>query len=185
MVTRDDLPDGGAAHVAATISALHRLLPKVGVEVLISDLAGDAGALAQVMSAGPEVLNHNLETVERLYPAVRPQADYQRSLKLLNRARKMERGAVIKSGLMLGLGETYAEVLAAMKDLRRAGCQILTMGQYLAPSPNHFPVARYLPPEEFDDYHVQALKLGFKAVASSPLVRSSYRAHEMYAQAVG
>lgn len=183
MVTRDDLPDGGATHMAATVEALHRLLPEVGVEVLISDLAGNSDSLAKVVGAGPQVLNHNLETVARLYPAVRPQANYQRSLKLLRRARKMEREVVTKSGLMLGLGETHAEVLTAMHDLRLAGCQIMTLGQYLAPSPKHYPVARYVHPNEFAAYHQQALKLGFKAVASSPLVRSSYRAEAMYAQA--
>ncbi|MCB2227979.1 MAG: lipoyl synthase [Desulfarculaceae bacterium] len=180
MVTRDDLPDGGAAHVAATIAALGQYLPGVGVEVLISDLGGDPEALATVLAAAPQVLNHNLETVPRLYEAVRPQADYGRSLELLSRA--SQAGHVTKSGLMLGLGESEDEVLAALQDLRSVGCQILTLGQYLAPSARHYPVARYVPPEEFDHYRERALAMGFGAVASAPLVRSSYQAQAMYQQ---
>ncbi len=184
MVTRDDLADGGAGHVARTVRLLQRRRPGTGVEVLVSDFAGDRAAVATVLDAGPQVFNHNLETVARLYQRVRPQADYRRSLEVLRLARRADPGVVTKSGLMLGLGETRAEVLKAMADLRRAGCRVLTMGQYLAPSPEHHPVERYVHPEEFDDYGRQALDLGFAAVASAPLVRSSYNAQAMYARAL-
>jgi lipoic acid synthetase len=183
MVSRDDLADGGAAWVAATMVAVRRRCPGVRLEALVSDLGGDAAALARVLAAGPEVLNHNLETVPRLYGRVRPQADYGRSLTLLARVRALAPAAVIKSGLMLGLGEEPHEVLAAMDDLRAAGCQALTLGQYLAPSAAHLPMARYLPPEEFAWLGQQARGKGFLAVASAPLVRSSHGAEGLYAQA--
>ena len=181
MVTRDDLADGGAGQVARTVRALRRLQPGLGVEVLVSDLGGGRSALETVLAAGPQVLNHNLETVPRLYGQVRPQADYRRSLELLARAAKAD--MVTKSGLMLGLGEEIGEVLAVMDDLRRAGCRILTLGQYLAPSPDHHPVVRYLEPRQFEQLAVEARKRGFAAVASGPYVRSSYRAGHLYAQA--
>jgi lipoic acid synthetase len=160
MVTRDDLPDGGASHVAGTIKEIRRLNPGIGIEVLISDLKGDAAALGTVLDAGPEVLNHNLETIFRLYPEVRPQADYQGSLQLINRAH--EAGSVTKSGLMLGLGEQEQEVLTALEDLRAAGCDLLTLGQYLAPSRRHHPVVRYVTPEEFQVYEEKALAIGIQ-----------------------
>ncbi len=181
MVTRDDLADGGAGQVARTVRALHRLGSGLGVEVLISDLGGSRRALETVLAAGPQVLNHNLETVPRLYPRVRPQAGYRRSLELL--ARAADAGMVTKSGLMLGLGEETGEVLAVMDDLVRAGCRLLTLGQYLAPSPGHHPVARYLEPREFGQLAAQARKRGFAAVASGPYVRSSYRAGQLYERA--
>lgn len=184
MVTRDDLPDGGAAQVAACVAAVRRRCPGVAVEVLASDLMGDADALAVVLAAGPVVFNHNVETVPRLYAAVRPQASYRRSLEVLAAARELAPGVVTKSGLMLGLGEEREEVLAVLGDLRAAGCVSLTMGQYLAPSPRHHPVARYVPPEEFEELGEAARGLGFKAVASAPLVRSSYRAQDAWRQAM-
>ena len=181
MVTRDDLPDGGAAHVAATIEALHQALPGVGVEALISDLGGSADYLQTVLAAGPRVLNHNLETVPRLYGELRPQARYHRSLEVLGRA--ADAGALTKSGLMLGLGESRDELLAVFDDLLATGCRMLTLGQYLAPSREHHPVVRYVPPEEFDSLREDALARGFVAVASGPYVRSSYQAGELWRQA--
>ena len=180
MVTRDDLPDGGARHVAQTIEAIHERCPGVGVEVLISDLSGSWAALEMVLAAAPEVLNHNLETVPRLYPQVRPQAHYHRSLELLARASSHVPPFVTKSGIMLGLGETKEEVLHIMDDLREAGCHLLTLGQYLAPSKQHHSVIRYIPPAEFAEYEAEALARGFLATTSAPLVRSSYHAEELY-----
>jgi lipoyl synthase len=180
MVTRDDLPDGGAEHLVQTVEAIRKACPGVGIELLISDLAGNWEALEKVLKAGPEVLNHNVETVPRLYPQVRPQANYQRSLDVLNRASKYSPPLVTKSGLILGLGETKGEVFKAMDDLRKNGCQLLTLGQYLSPSDRHHPVIRYIPPVEFSEYEKEALARGFSGVASAPLVRSSYRAEELY-----
>lgn len=176
-VTRDDLPDGGAAHFAATIREIRTRLPDASVEVLIPDFQGDARALDIVLAAQPDILNHNLETVERLHPAVRPQADYHRSLAVLGHA--AQGAARVKSGLMLGMGETEAELSAALRDLRAAGVSLLTLGQYLAPSASHHPVARFVPPVEFDRWRDEALALGFKSVASAPHVRSSYHAEEL------
>ena len=184
MVTRDDLPDGGAEHIARTIRAIRRECPGVGVEMLISDLAGNRAALKTVLKAGVEVLNHNIETVPRLYPAVRPQADYRRSIDLLAASKELAPQILTKSGMMLGLGETRDEVLQAMDDLIGAGCGLLTLGQYLAPSDRHHPVVRYVTPEEFDAYRVAAKKRGFSGVASAPLVRSSYRAGLLYQNAL-
>jgi lipoic acid synthetase len=184
MVTRDDLPDGGAEHIARTIRAIRRQCPGVGVEMLISDLAGNRAALKTVLKAGVEVLNHNIETVPRLYPAVRPQADYGRSIDLLAASKELAPQILTKSGIMLGLGETRDEVLQVMDDLIGAGCELLTLGQYLAPSERHHPVVRYVTPEEFDDYQVAAKKRGFSGVASSPFVRSSYRAGWLYQNAL-
>ena len=184
MVTRDDLPDGGAEHIARTIRAIRRECPGVGVEMLISDLAGNRAALKTVLKAGVEVLNHNIETVPRLYPAVRPQADYRRSIDLLAASKELAPQILTKSGIMLGLGETRDEVLQAMDDLIGAGCELLTLGQYLAPSDRHHPVVRYVTPEEFDAYRVAAKKRGFSGVASAPLVRSSYRAGLLYQNAL-
>jgi len=183
MVSRDDLPDGGAEQVAAAVAEIRRRRPGVGVEVLVSDLGGDPRALETVLAARPEVLAHNLETVPRLYPAVRPQADYRRSLDLLARAAAHPARPVVKSGLMLGLGEEQHEVLAVLDDLRAAGCIALTLGQYLAPSPRHHPVVRYLCPEEFAELEDEARARGFRAVASAPYVRSSFRAGRLYRQA--
>ncbi|HWP35426.1 MAG TPA: lipoyl synthase [Thermodesulfobacteriota bacterium] len=182
-VNRDDLPDGGAGVFAATIRAIRRRMPQTSVEVLIPDFRGDAAALEAVLEAGPDILNHNTETVPRLYRAVRPGARYERSLELLARARRWseERSGgrlLVKSGLMLGLGETPDELRATMRDLVAAGCHILTLGQYLRPTLHHLPVQRYVPPEEFERYRVEGLALGFEHVESGPLVRSSYHARE-------
>ncbi len=183
MVTRDDLADGGAGHVAETIAAIRREVPDLGIEVLISDLGGNRQALDGVLGARPEVLNHNVETVPRLYPRVRPLADYGRSLDLLARASAHTPPLTTKSGIMLGLGETKDEVLATLRDIRHAGCRLVTLGQYLAPSERHHPVVRYVPPEEFADYEDFALAVGFAAVAGSPFVRSSYHAGRLYKEA--
>jgi len=179
-VTRDDLPDGGAGMFARTIGCLKERIPDVQVEVLIPDFRGDESALAIVLEAGPEVLNHNLETVKRLYPVVRPEADYQRSLDLIAAVGRMSPSIPAKSGLMMGLGETLAEVQEAILDLYRAGCRILTLGQYLQPSSRHLPVSRFVPPEEFDGLRQFAEKTGFDKVASGPFVRSSYHAGELF-----
>ena len=179
-VTRDDLPDGGAAQFAACIRELRALDPSIGVEVLVPDFRGDWRALDTVMEARPAVLNHNVETVPRLYASVRPQAGYARSVELLWRAKEMRLGALTKSGMMLGLGEEREEVLRVMHDLREAGCDFLTLGQYLAPSDEHHPVVRFIPPEEFDEYARLAREAGFQGVAAAPLVRSSYHAGELF-----
>jgi lipoic acid synthetase len=182
MVTRDDLPDGGAHHICRTVEAIRDLVPKIQLELLISDLEGRWDALEQVLALRPQVLNHNVETVPRLYREVRPQADYGRSLDVLSRSH--DAALITKSGIMLGLGETQMEVLDVMDDLRAVGCQLLTLGQYLAPSNRHHPIIRYVPPEEFDEFKTEALSRGFRAVASAPLVRSSFRAEELYRAAL-
>ena len=178
-VTRDDLPDGGASAFARTIDAVKRLSPTVRVEVLVPDFQGDAKALGEVLAAGPEVLNHNLETTETLYPAInRPAENYRRSLKLLKAAKKT--GVTTKSGLMIGLGEAAADVIRTLADLCEAGCDLLTIGQYLRPSLDNVPVDRYVTPDEFEATRARALAFGFKAVEAGPLVRSSFRAQEMW-----
>jgi len=183
-VTRDDLSDGGAAFFAETIAAIHRRIPSAGVEVLIPDFQGNLQALRVVLNARPNVLNHNIETVPRLYATVRPQARYRRSLQLLSRVKKYAPGMPIKSGLMLGLGESPEEIHSTLQDLVAAGCCILTLGQYLQPSKAHLPVKRYVSPAEFENWKDTALEMGFYEVASGPFVRSSYHAKELY-QAVG
>ncbi len=175
-VTRDDLPDGGAEFFAATIQNIRLRAPGCTVEVLIPDFQGSREALTVVMEARPEVLNHNLETVPRLYPRIRPQAVYGRSLSLLKAAKGMHPGGLTKSGLMVGLGESREEVLAVMRDLRAAGCDLLTIGQYLSPSASHAPVERYWEPGEFESLREEGEALGFNSVQSGPLVRSSYHA---------
>jgi lipoic acid synthetase len=177
MVNRDDLPDGGAAHLAETVNAVRRETG-AAVEVLISDLEGNREALRVVIASKPEVLAHNVETVPRLYPAVRPVAKYKRSLDVLRWALEERIGRMLtKSSLMLGLGETEDEVMAVAADLRRAGVDIITFGQYLAPTGNHHPVRRYYTPAEFSELGTRAKALGFHHVESAPLVRSSYMAH--------
>ena len=174
-VTRDDLPDGGAAHFARTIE-LVKATREVRVEVLTPDFKGRSESLKKVAQARPAVFNHNVETVPRLYSKVRPQADYRQSLTVLEAFRKMASDIPTKSGLMVGLGEEPDEVLAVMRDLRTAGCGMLTVGQYLSPSKNHLPVARFVPPEEFEELKIAGLEMGFSAVAAGPFVRSSYHA---------
>jgi len=177
-VTRDDLPDGGAFIFAETIRQIRLLSPACKVEVLIPDLQGDREALAAVLAARPDVLNHNIETVQRLYSLVRPQADYQRSLALLAAVRAIDAASATKSGIMLGLGETEEEIVATLSDLRTAGVEIVTIGQYLRPSTGHVPVQKYYEPTEFAHYADIGHALGFRHVESAPLVRSSYHARE-------
>ena len=178
-VARDDLPDGGAEHFRRTIDAVRALNPGVVIEVLTPDFNDRDESIDAVLSAGPHIFNHNLETVRRLTPGVRHRATYQRSLSVLSKV-KQRKGAGIytKSGLMLGLGEGEAELFQAMEDLRRVGCDILTLGQYLQPTLKHLPVVEFIPPERFAAYKQVAEKLGFAHVASGPLVRSSYHAEE-------
>jgi lipoic acid synthetase len=179
-VTRDDLSDGGASLFARTISEIRRKTADACVEVLIPDFQGDRDALYTVLRAKPDVLNHNIETVQRLYPRVRPQAEYQRSLDIIRWAHAYDSALPTKSGLMLGLGEEEMEVENTLKDLQCAGCRILTLGQYLQPSKNHLPVERFIPPQEFEAWRKKAIKIGFTEVASGPFVRSSYHAKELY-----
>jgi len=176
-VTRDDLPDGGAGVFAATIRQLKRLDPSLGVEVLIPDFQGNWSALQTVMDASPDVLNHNIETVPRLYSRVRPKAVYTQSLELLDRARRLSPRTPTKSGIMLGLGETHAEVLEVLTDLRAHRVDVLTIGQYMRPSMRHLPVERYVAPDEFVDLKQRAKSMGFRHIESGPMVRSSYHAH--------
>jgi lipoic acid synthetase len=181
-VTRDDLPDGGASHFAAQVEAIRTAAPGCRIELLIPDLQGDRNALETILASGPDVLGHNLETVPRLYRQARKGAEYRRSLQLLDNARTIAPHIPTKSGLMLGLGEDEHEVLETMEDLREVGCRILTLGQYLQPSRAHLPVARYVPPEEFDDLAGKGKALGFAHVEAGPLVRSSYQADRQFAE---
>ena len=176
-VNRDELPDGGAHIFAETIDEIHRLCPETSIEVLIPDFQGDQDSLLAIINAVPDILNHNLETVPRLYPTMRPQAIYSRSLELLDRARKFGT-APTKSGMMLGAGETIDEIEDTIGDLSDVGCNILTLGQYLSPSRKHVPVARFLDPSEFTELGNYARRLGFNHVESGPLVRSSYHAEK-------
>lgn len=178
-VTRDDLPDGGAAHFVAVIRALRRRLPGIKVEALIPDFEGSEASLRAVLDAGPEILNHNLEVPEAIYPRIgRPAENYRRSLLIIDRAAKA--GSRTKSGLMLGLGESEADIRAALSDLRSAGCGLLTLGQYLRPGRGQAEVVRYYPPEEFAAWKAEALELGFRSVEAGPFVRSSYHAQRMH-----
>jgi len=179
-VTRDDLPDGGAGYFAACIRAIRARRPGTSVEVLTPDFGGDDRALAAVLEAGPAVFAHNLECVRRLSPLVRPQADYERSLGVLSRAGGLAPAILRKSGLMLGLGERDDEVEEALRDLRAAGVELVTLGQYLRPSDSCLPVDRFVRPEEFTAWRERALAVGFRHVASSPFTRSSHRAAEAY-----
>lgn len=177
-VDRDDLPDGGAGIFAETIRQIRQRVPGARVEVLIPDFKGDAGALRTVLDARPDVLNHNTETVPRLYRRVRAGGRYERTLELLDRSRRYAPGIPTKTGLMVGLGEQVDELVEVFRDLRRVGVSILTIGQYLRPSPSHAPMARYYHPDEFAALRREALALGFVHVEAGPLVRSSYHAHE-------
>ena len=177
-VTRDDLQDGGGSQFIKTIEHIRNISKPIRVEVLIPDFKGSLQALKQVCEARPDVLNHNIETVPRLYPFIRPGAEYRRSLGILEYAARQ--GLNVKSGLMLGLGETKKEIIQTLKDLKLVGCMYLTLGQYLAPSEKHFPVVRFVPPEEFDELAETARLIGFSGVAAGPLVRSSYRADQMF-----
>ncbi len=178
-VTRDDLEDGGSNLFAATIAAVRELLPEAAVEVLVPDFAGDPGAVRTVVAARPEVFGHNVETVPRLYPEVRPEADYTRSLAVLRLAAELGPGLTTKSGLMVGLGEDDDEVMAVLHDLRQANVGAVTIGQYLPPTRHHLPIVEYVAPEVFAEYDRAARAMGFRYVMSAPLVRSSYHAEEL------
>ncbi|MDD2533302.1 MAG: lipoyl synthase [Eubacteriales bacterium] len=185
-VTRDDLADGGAQHFALVIQAIRHRIPDQtpAIEVLISDLQGNWDALKVIIDANPEVINHNIETVQRLYPTVRPQAVLARSIELLKQVKDIQPRILTKSGIMVGLGETQEEVLAVMHALRKVGCDLLTIGQYLAPSKAHHPVIAYIHPDQFNDYRQQGEAMGFKHVAAGPLVRSSYHAGEAFEKTI-
>ena len=176
--TRDDLPDGGAEQFAQTVRAIRRACPGATVETLISDMQMNTAALDAVIEARPEVLNHNVETVRTLQKAVRPQADYERSLAVLRYCKEKDAALLTKTGFMVGLGETEEQIGELMDDVLAAGCDILTIGQYLQPSPEHYPLDRYATPEDFARYKAMALDKGFRYVASAPLARSSYKAWE-------
>ena len=178
-VNRDDLPDGGASQFVRCIDGVRSLSPQTTIEVLIPDLCGNWDALEIILQAKPEVLNHNTETIQRLYRRVRPQGDYQRSLELLKRSRQLRPEVYTKSGLMVGLGETDAEVREAMEDLRAVDCDILTLGQYLQPSPKHLPLVAFISPEQFNTWREFGESIGFLQVVASPLTRSSYHAEQV------
>lgn len=177
-VTRDDLEDGGASHFVEIIKAMRRENPESTVELLIPDLKGNWSALKKIIDAKPDILNHNIETVEPLYKKVRPMAIYNRSIELLKQVKIFDKDVYTKCGIMLGLGETEQQVLKVMDDLLEVGCDILTIGQYLRPSKNHLPVFEYITPQKFEKYKKIAIEKGFKFVASGPYVRSSYKAFE-------
>ncbi|MFH1663196.1 MAG: lipoyl synthase [Chloroflexota bacterium] len=183
-VTRDDLPDDGACQFVRTIELIHKELPGVGVEVLVPDFKGSPSAIRAVVQVEPEVMGHNIETIPRLYPQVRPMADYQRSLDVLCQSKEFDPGIITKSGIMLGLGETGEEVIAVMRDLRQVGCDLLTLGQYLSPSSHNYPVNNFPTPQEFADFIPIGMEMGFRGVASAPLMRSSFKANELYRKAI-
>jgi lipoic acid synthetase len=179
-VARDDLKDGGADHFASTITAIRKMDPSIIVEVLVPDFHAQDSCIQIVLDAGPDIYNHNMETVERLTPLVRSRAKYRTSLRVLRRAKELGSGVVTKSGVMLGLGEKETELFQTMDDLREVGCEVLTMGQYLRPTPEHLPVVEYITPEQFGYYGDIARRKGFLYVASGPLVRSSYHAADFH-----
>jgi lipoic acid synthetase len=181
-VTRDDLDDGGASQFTKVVKALHEHKNHIIIELLIPDFCGSYSALTSVVKSGPHVINHNIETVPRLYRKVRPEAVYNCSLDLLKKVKHIDSTTITKSGLMVGLGETMDEVVDVMNDLRKAGCDLITMGQYLQPSSKHYPVHEFVTPEEFSRYKRIGMKMGFAGIVSAPLVRSSFRAAELYAE---
>jgi len=184
-VNRDDLADGGAAHFASTVCEVKRALPEARVEVLTPDFEGRMASVATVLDAGPDVFNHNMETVPRLYQRVRPQADYRQSLEVLRFAKGYARDTVTKSGVMVGLGETRTEIESVLRDLRAVEVDVVTLGQYLQPSRRNLTVAEYVRPEQFEAYREFGLRLGFRMVFSGPLVRSSYMADEVHREVAG
>ena len=184
-VNRDDLPDGGAFMFAQCITQVRKRLPECKIEVLIPDFQGNQHALETVMAAWPDTLNHNIETVRRLFHRVRPKGDFDQSLELLARAKAIAPAAVTKSGMMVGLGETWSEIIDNMRELRSVDCDLLTIGQYLRPSEKHIALARWYTPDEFEELKREGEALGFRHVASGPLVRSSYHADEQHAAVVG
>jgi len=179
-VTRDDLEDGGASQFIKTVKSIRNIPSDVNIEVLIPDFAGDQEALEKLIQVQPEIIGHNIETVKSLYNKVRPEANYERSLELLNKVAESEKEICVKSGLMVGLGESPKEVMQSIKDLKETGCDILTIGQYLKPPNQSMEVEKYVKPEIFDEYKNIAFNLGFKCVSSGPLVRSSFKAKKMY-----
>jgi len=179
-VTRDDLTDGGASHFAQTIRSIYSLDQAIKVEVLIPDFKGESAPLAEVLKAQPTVLSHNVETISRLYPEVRPQADYRRSIDLLRESKMINPHIPVKCGFMLGLGETEDEVIGLLHDLREMECDFLTIGQYLQPQADLLPVVRYVHPDEFEAFRLKGLEMGFKAIASGPFIRSSYNAMQLF-----
>jgi lipoyl synthase len=181
-VNRDDLPDGGSHHFAETVLQVRRALPAARIEVLTPDFCGDMHAVARVLEAGPDVFNHNMETVSRLYARVRPQANYRQSLDVLAFARSSQPAMLTKSGIMVGLGEQPSEVQELLRDLRQVGVDVATLGQYLQPTRRNMPVAEYVPPQRFDEYRDYGRSIGFKMVFSGPFVRSSYMADEVNQQ---
>ena len=179
-VNRDDLPDGGAFVFAQCIKQIRKNLPSCKIEVLTPDFEGNLDSLQVVMDAGPDTFNHNIETVRRVFPRVRAKGDFDLSLKILSQAREFNRTAVTKSGMMVGLGETMDEIVQTMEELRKVDCELLTIGQYLRPSQKHAPISKWYTPKEFEELRKQGENLGFKNVASGPLVRSSYHAEEQH-----
>jgi len=179
-VARDDLTDGGANHFARVIAAIQKMDPSIIIEVLVPDFHAEDSCIQAVLDARPDIYNHNMETVDRLTPVVRSRAKYRTSLQVLRRAKELSPKVVTKSGIMLGLGETEPEIFQTMDDLREVGCQVLTMGQYLRPTPNHLPVVEFVTPQQFELYGEIARKKGFEHVASGPLVRSSYHAADFH-----
>ena len=179
-VTRDDLDDGGSSQFVKTVEAIRRAVEDVTVELLIPDLAGDPDPIRSVVSSGADVIGHNIETIKRLYPFIRKEADYYRSLGVLRSIREMNPRVLTKSAILAGLGETKEELLEVMMDLRRVGCDILAVGQYLSPSKENYPIDRFVPPEEFEFYKEAGLDMGFRNVSAAPFVRSSYHAEEEY-----
>lgn len=179
-VNRDDLPDGGAFVFAQCIKQIRKNLPSCKIEVLTPDFEGNLDSLQVVMDAGPDTFNHNIETVRRVFPRVRAKGDFDLSLKILSQAKEFNRTAVTKSGMMVGLGETMDEIVQTMEDLRKVDCELLTIGQYLRPSQKHAPISKWYTPKEFEELRKQGENLGFKNVASGPLVRSSYHAEEQH-----
>ncbi|MFC1541652.1 lipoyl synthase [Candidatus Latescibacterota bacterium] len=178
-VTRDDLPDGGAGHFTAVIHEIRNRVPHGTIEILVPDFGGELKSIETIVSAQPDIINHNIETVPRLYKYARPESDYQRSLSLLSMVHRINPAIKTKSGMMLGLGENADEIMTALHDLINTGCSLITLGQYLQPSEKHLPVSRFVSPEEFEYWKVEARKLGFKGIASGPFVRSSYNAGKL------
>jgi len=181
-VTRDDLPLGGASQYARAVYLIRKINPGKKIELLIPDFRNQPEAISLIVKSCPDIIAHNLETVENLYQKARPQADYRQSLEVLRRVRNFGFAGLVKSGIMLGFGERREEVIKAIRDLKESGCDILTLGQYLAPSERHIPVEEFISPEQFESYRQEALELGFKAVYSAPLARSSHRAGEVYSE---
>jgi lipoic acid synthetase len=179
-VTRDDLPDGGAGQFVETIKAIHTLLKGTTIEILIPDMKGQPEALVEIIQAKPNIINHNIETVPRLYKTIRPQALYARSLQVLERIKLWGNGILSKSGLMMGLGETFEECVEVLHDLRKVNCDIVTLGQYLSPSKDHIPIDRFVHPDEFKRLEKIGSEMGFLSVSAGPLVRSSYNASHIY-----